>query len=204
MEEGLLRLKAIKLSYAEQLECLDKGDTHSLVCAFLNMVRKQVNRCQPVDKNERDNMIQGGIEGFLECLPRFDRTKGHHLSTFAYRYITNGVIRARYNAKEHIRRIQKRPMKKFRVLSYDSMGGYEPTQEDTGYDSEVEKETWDLVAQELKRLPKVQQQIVLMRLDKIAWVKIASKLNKSQYIVKKNHREAMDVLSKNLKRKICL
>lgn len=62
MDNDLLKLKAIKLSYNQQLDCLDSGDTYSLVCSFLNMVRKQVNRCQPVDKNERDNMMQGGIE----------------------------------------------------------------------------------------------------------------------------------------------
>lgn len=204
MNEEQMRLRAKKISYAEQLECLDKGDTHTLVCAFLNMIRKQVNRCQPADKDERDNMMQGGIEGFLECLPRFDRTKGHHLSTFAYRYITNGVIRARYNAKEHIRRIQKRPMRNFRVLSYDSMEGYEPTESDTSYDNEVERETWELVSNELSKLPKIQKQVVLMRLEKTAWIKIASKLNKSQYIVKKSYKLAMDVLSKNIKKKICL
>ncbi len=204
MDNDLLKLKAIKLSYNQQLDCLDSGDTHSLVCAFLNMVRKQVNRCQPVDKNERDNMMQGGIEGFLECLPRFDRKKGHHLSTFAYRYITNGVIKSRYNAKEHIRRIQKRPMINFRVLSYDSMEGYEPFEPDTAYDTEVERETWNLVSKELENLPGIQKEIVLMRLEKKAWVKIAADLNKSQYIVKKNYKLAMTVLNTNLKLKICL
>lgn len=204
MDNDLLKLKAIKLSYNQQLDCLDSGDTYSLVCSFLNMVRKQVNRCQPVDKNERDNMMQGGIEGFLECLPRFDKTKGHHLSTFAYRYITNGVIKARYNAKEHIRRIQNRPMLNFKVLSYDSMEGYEPYEVDTGYDSEVEKETWRLVSSELNKLPTLQKEIVLLRLEKKPWIKIAQELNKSQYIVKKNYKLAMSVLKTNIKIKICL
>lgn len=204
MDNDLLKLKAIKLSYNQQLDCLDSGDTYSLVCSFLNMIRKQVNRCQPVDKNERDNMMQGGIEGFLECLPRFDKTKGHHLSTFAYRYITNGVIKARYNAKEHIRRIQNRPMLNFKVLSYDSMEGYEPYEVDTGYDSEVEKETWRLVSSELNKLPTLQKEIVLLRLEKKPWIKIAQELNKSQYIVKKNYKLAMSVLKTNIKIKICL
>ena len=87
-----------------------------------------------------------------------------------------------------------------RIVSYDTLVGYDPPYNPNREEVEMKHQEWDKARNALNSLPMIERLVVENRLQGLSWVKIADKLDITLYMAKKHNRDGMRKLRKKLSR----